>query len=64
MACIICMAHPLAMATTQVRHAIHHEVCSFVPVAPREFTPLRMNWFVTTADTGERQLGMRWHKDG
>jgi hypothetical protein len=56
-------AQPIAMATTQLVSAIHHEDATLWRVEPKaEHTTLRMSWVVVTDENGKRQIRMRWVK--
>jgi hypothetical protein len=51
----------MAMATTQLVSAIHHEDAAVWQAEPKaEQKPLRMSWVVVTDELGKRQLRMRW----
>jgi hypothetical protein len=51
----------MAMATTQLVSAIHHEDAALWQVEPKaEQKPLRMSWVVVTDELGKRQLRIRW----
>ena len=64
MACIVFMAPPVAMATTQFVRVIQHEENFSWNVEPKtEHKPLRMNWVVVTDESGKRQLRMDWVVD-
>jgi hypothetical protein len=63
MSCMTLFAQPIAMATTQLVSAIHHEDASLWQVEPKaEHKPLSMSWVVVTDENGERQLRMHWVK--
>jgi len=63
MACMTLFAPPLAMATTQLTHAIPCE-----SAAPWQFqensdrNTLRMSWVVVTDGSGARRLRMQWNR--
>jgi hypothetical protein len=51
----------MAMATTQLASAIHHEEKFSWPVEPKAgHKSLRMSWVVVTDECGRRQLRMHW----
>jgi hypothetical protein len=51
----------MAMATTQLASAIHHEDVGSWHVEPKvEHKSLRMSWVVVTDECGRRQLRMHW----
>jgi hypothetical protein len=51
----------MAMATTQLASAIHHEDSTLWRVEPKaEHKSLRMSWVVVTDECGRRQLRMHW----
>jgi len=51
----------MAMATTQLASAIHHEDVASWRVEPKaEHKSLRMSWVVVTDECGRRQLRMHW----
>ena len=61
MSCMTLIAQPIAMATTQLVSAIHHEDATLRQVEPKaEYKPLRMSWVVVTDESGKRQLRMHW----
>lgn len=61
MACITLFAQPLAMATTQLEQAIHHEDArSWQLNEIVERSSLRMSWVVATDNNGNRKLQMQW----
>ena len=61
MNCTTLFAIPIAMATTQLESAIHHEDAPSRQMEPRaEHKPLRMSWVVVTDENGKRQLRMHW----
>jgi hypothetical protein len=61
MSCMTLFAQPMAMATTQLVSAIHHEDATLWQVEPKaEHTALRMSWVVVTDEHGKRQLRMHW----
>jgi hypothetical protein len=63
MSCMTLIAQPIAMATTQLVSAIHHEDATLQRVGPRaEHKPLRMSWVVVTDEHGKQQLRMHWVK--
>jgi hypothetical protein len=63
MSCMTLFAEPMAMATTQLVRAIHHQDAPLWQVEPKaEHTPLRMSWVVVTDENGKRQLRIRWVK--
>ena len=61
MACIILIAQPLAMATTELPRAIRYQdaaASEWIPVA--ENSPVRMSWVVVTDNDGAQRLLMHW----
>jgi hypothetical protein len=65
MCCMTLFAQPMAMATTQLVSAIHHEDAPLWQVEPKaERKPLSMSWVVVTDEHGKRQLRMHWVKQG
>jgi len=65
MACITLLAQPMAMATTQLTHAIRYEVSApWQLEQSTERQSLRMNWVVVTGKSGSRTLRMQWAADG
>ena len=60
MACITLIAQPMAMATTQLTHAIRYEVSVPRQEQRTDRQPLRMNWVVVTGKDGSRKLSMQW----
>jgi hypothetical protein len=61
MACITLFALPLAMATTQLARAIHHEDALTSPwISNVERKSLSMSWVVVTDNNGNRQLQIQW----
>jgi len=61
MNCMTLFLQPMAMATTQLASAIHHEDRSSLQVAATtEHKSLRMSWVVVTDECGRRQLRMHW----
>jgi len=60
MACIALSA-PLAMATSELAHAIRYEAAWTGQFKSNvERTSLRMNWVVVTESNGSRRLQMQW----
>ena len=62
MSCMTLFAQPMAMATTQLVSAIHHEDATLRGEPKAEHKPLRMSWVVVTDENGKRQLRMHWVK--
>jgi hypothetical protein len=61
MNCMTLFLQPMAMATTQLASAIHHEDAALWRVEPKaEHKSLRMSWVVVTDECGRRQLRMHW----
>ena len=61
MNCMTLFLQPMAMATTQLASAIHHEDRSSLQVeSTTEHKSLRMSWVVVTDERGQRQLRMHW----
>jgi hypothetical protein len=61
MNCMTLFLRPMAMATTQLASAIHHEEKFSWPVEPKAgHKSLRMSWVVVTDECGRRQLRMHW----
>jgi hypothetical protein len=63
MACMILIAQPMAMATTQLARVIGHEVSAPWQVQNTGRQPLRMNWVVVTGKSGTLRLHMQWLAD-
>ena len=52
---------PMAMATTELTHALPCEdVCALQTTSGAERNSLRMSWVVATDSSGERRLLIRW----
>ena len=61
MACMTLFAQPMAMATTQLAHVIHHEdVCTCQLDGNVDRKPLSMSWVVVTEGNGNRTLQIQW----
>lgn len=61
MNCMTLFLQPMAMATTQLASAIHHEDVASWHVEPKaEHKSLRMSWVVVTDECGRHQLRMHW----
>jgi len=50
----------MAMATTQLASAIHHDATLWRVEPKAEQKSLRMSWVVVTDECGRRQLRMHW----
>ena len=61
MACITLFAQPMAMATTQLAHAIHNEYVSVSQLeGDVERKSLSMSWVVVSDNNGNRKLQIQW----
>jgi hypothetical protein len=60
MNCMTLFLQPMAMATTQLASAIHHDATLWRVEPKAEQKSLRMSWVVVTDECGRRQLRMHW----
>jgi len=62
MACITLLAPPIAVTTTQLARAIHHEAAApwQIELNLQQRNILRLSWVLVTDSDGSRRLRMQW----